>query len=588
MGAVVRQGGEGSGLFDLMEIGLGIIGVADYRVRRVNQATCRILGRNEDELVGVRWETLVHPDDWEAHLAEARQNQTAGQNHWQGVVRFVQPSGSVVHVLATSMILTDDVAPAEAERPYFLVQFQDLSQQLASHRHLRLVMENTPVTLALVDRDGCVLFNEGAIGEDAVRRLEIARRRSIFEVFRDLPDALDLTRRALAGQRACGVFSAYGHWYESQTVPICDAQGVVQSVAIVSHDVTEREIALAELRVRSAEQALVAEIGRCALGSPDPASLWHQATTAISGHLCADQVTIRAADPHSGLPHVVATAGSAAPYYPSPPPSAAPDGTALAGSRTDPPRGIAADSTSSSLTIPIGQPDNPGALLTIDRRNPDSFARHEVMFLEMVATVLAAADERFRIERDAQYQARHDGLTGLPNRTAFLDRLQRTLTRAGHDRRRTGLLFIDLDNFKRVNDSYGHQTGDDLLREVAARLQRAVRPEDSVARLSGDEFAVLCDRDPALPDVQAIARRIVTTLAAPRIVLAGQPITVAASIGIAHSDGQPIDADEFLCTADMAMYAAKRQGPGRFLVFDESMRTHIRRHFNTRTTASER
>ncbi|WP_241840145.1 EAL domain-containing protein [Frankia sp. CcI49] len=427
--------------------------------------------------------------------------------------------------------------------------------------------------LSLIDRTGRSLLSEGIPGHYR-QTLEFARRSSVFEAFADHPEALAQIRLALTGERASGVYEADGRWFDQSAVPIHGMDGAVESVAVITTDVTDREEALAQLRARSAEQAIVADLGRRALDSPNPPSIWQQAATVIAEHLRADRVTLQRTGRLSEEPELVVAveAGASASHgstSSAPPPSRAhePDDEGAPG----------LNRRRSPLCTPIGRSEDPDAVLTVFRSSPGTFADHEMAFLDGVATVLAAADARFRIEQQVRHRALHDGLTGLPNRTALLETMHRAVDRARSCRRRVGLLFIDLDGFKTVNDSLGHQAGDQLLRDVAERLRGTARKGDLVARLCGDEFAVLCDGDPTLASLREIADRVTNGLAVPRT-LAGQPVAVTASVGIALLDKgpnnhtEPRDADGLLRAADLAMYAAKRQGRGRCLAFDENMR----------------
>jgi diguanylate cyclase (GGDEF)-like protein len=160
-----------------------------------------------------------------------------------------------------------------------------------------------------------------------------------------------------------------------------------------------------------------------------------------------------------------------------------------------------------------------------------------------------------------EHQAFHDGLTGLANRVLFHDRVRHALSRrdlAGHP---IGLLFIDLDDFKRVNDGLGHDAGDELLVAVAHRLQACVRPEDTVARLGGDEFAILLDRAETPEVAAAAARRVLDGLRTP-FTLRGSQVPVSASVGVAL--GAESELDDLLREADIAMYMAKAHGKSRF------------------------
>jgi diguanylate cyclase (GGDEF)-like protein/PAS domain S-box-containing protein len=168
-------------------------------------------------------------------------------------------------------------------------------------------------------------------------------------------------------------------------------------------------------------------------------------------------------------------------------------------------------------------------------------------------------------------QATHDSLTGLPNRHLLIDRLSQSLALAQRSKSSTGLIFVDLDHFKQINDTLGHDAGDSVLRQISERLLGSVRPMDSVSRLGGDEFVVLLPQLGSPKDVIAVASRIAAHIEAP-LELPDGPIAVTASIGIARSDQTPLaqhrNPDQLLQQADTAMYHAKSLGGSQFQVFD--------------------
>ncbi len=175
--------------------------------------------------------------------------------------------------------------------------------------------------------------------------------------------------------------------------------------------------------------------------------------------------------------------------------------------------------------------------------------------------------ERKQFENRLAHQANHDDLTGLPNRTAFLERLERALARARHDSHSVGVLFLDVDRFKLVNDSLGHDVGDRLLVEVADRLRDCLRPGDVVARFGGDEFTVLLENPGSSEQAVAVAARITSSLK-DAVVVEDRELHVTSSIGIAiSSDGQD-EAGDLLRQADLAMYLAKQNGRARWEMFD--------------------
>lgn len=179
--------------------------------------------------------------------------------------------------------------------------------------------------------------------------------------------------------------------------------------------------------------------------------------------------------------------------------------------------------------------------------------------------------ERERVEQELRHASRHDPLTRLPNRAYFTERLSRAVQRARRDPAELfAVLFLDLDHFKVVNDSVGHQAGDELLVAVARRLEQCLRGEDMVARLGGDEFALLLEHVRDAGDAAHVAERILATLAMP-INVGGYELFTSASIGIVLSSSAHEQPEHLLRSADMAMYRAKVGGRGRFELFDPAM-----------------
>ena len=181
---------------------------------------------------------------------------------------------------------------------------------------------------------------------------------------------------------------------------------------------------------------------------------------------------------------------------------------------------------------------------------------------------------RKRAEDRLAHDAFHDALTQLPNRALFMDRLERAVARRrrGHEKD-VALLFLDLDRFKVVNDSLGHMVGDELLRQIARLLASEVREEDTVARIGGDEFAILLDGVDDASDPTHVAERIQERLRKP-FRLQGHDVFTSMSIGITFGGADVARAEDLLRDADTAMYRAKEMGPARYQIFDEAMHTH--------------
>ena len=292
--------------------------------------------------------------------------------------------------------------------------------------------------------------------------------------------------------------------------------GVVETTAgslllAVGRDISERRAAEARLRA-------VATLGERALVGADPAELASTTTELLQRLLPVHGAQIRRID-----------------------------GSVLAQ------RGQQAES---GMRVPIGTEDE---LLLAPRRE---LSDEELSFVRAIANTLAAALARLRDEERTRHEAVHDPLTGLANRTLLRDRLEHALARSQRERGATAVLFVDLDNFKRVNDTYGHATGDAVLVEIARRLQSAVLPGDTIARLGGDEFVAVCeeiDADAAC----AVGRRLQQAIRRP-FVAGGAEHRVSASIGVAIGDSAP---DALLAEADAATYRAKAAGRARVELF---------------------
>jgi diguanylate cyclase (GGDEF)-like protein len=191
-------------------------------------------------------------------------------------------------------------------------------------------------------------------------------------------------------------------------------------------------------------------------------------------------------------------------------------------------------------------------------------------FITVTTIAYLLARSLDRVNRQNRYRAYYDSLTGLPNRALFLDLLTQALHRFKSDHIPRAVLFMDLDQFKVINDSLGHRAGDELLIIAAQRLQNCLRPGDTAARLGGDEFIVLLDGVGEVEDAVQVAQRITEALGAP-INLAGRHIVVSTSVGIALCEDAYCEPDDLLRDSDVAMYHAKAEGKARCKVFTADM-----------------
>ncbi|HYC41961.1 MAG TPA: diguanylate cyclase [Noviherbaspirillum sp.] len=222
------------------------------------------------------------------------------------------------------------------------------------------------------------------------------------------------------------------------------------------------------------------------------------------------------------------------------------DGEALADGRKE-----------SWIGLPLVLPTGVIGALILKSHPGTRYSEKDKELLQFVSTQVATALERRRLNEELLRAARYDELTGLPNRRLFQDRMRSALARTRRHVERIALLYVDIDDFKQINDSLGHAAGDQLLAEVAHRLQQCVREEDTVARVGGDEFVVLLEEIQEPEDAQLVADKITATISQP-VHQDGQLLCVQPSIGIALYPDDGASADELLKHADMKMYESKK------------------------------
>ena len=228
------------------------------------------------------------------------------------------------------------------------------------------------------------------------------------------------------------------------------------------------------------------------------------------------------------------------------------------------------------VVVLSGQGDEDYAVEILNRGVQDYLVKWEGDG-RVILRAIRYAIERKRSEAKLHYLARYDSLTGIPNRQHLREQLEHATTRAIRRQQQMGLLFLDLDRFKAVNDTLGHELGDELLRAVVERLKGSVRQGDTVARLGGDEFAVLLEDVSGPLEIEPIARSIVSRFQEP-FQLGGRQLSVTASVGITLYPTDNTDPMALLNNADIAMYQAKEQGRNNFKFFAPSMHEEILRY----------
>jgi diguanylate cyclase (GGDEF)-like protein/PAS domain S-box-containing protein len=376
-------------------------------------------------------------------------------------------------------------------------------------------------------------------------------------------------------------------WVHDEAVLEADEDGIPVWHGVI-YDVSERKQTEGELQRALSQQAVVARLGERAMQNSDPQELMEEATSLIGRVDGVHSACIwelgrdgRRLELRAGLEEAAVGAGRRV--------SAARDSHAGAAldsgthaivadwegeTRHTMPPVLRVFGAASSLAVVIDGKNRPFGVLDVHATEPHRFSAKDVPFVQAAANVLADAIERHAADQALRYRVLHDSLTGLPNRLSFVDALADALDKATVSGSPVGILFLDLDHFKLINDSLGHHAGDALLRAVAPRLRSHLRPGDVVARFGGDEFGILIDRLADEGEAVAIADRVAAAFTQP-FSIDGVDHFVSASIGVAvsrASEERTVNAELLIRDADAAMYRAKEGGRARCVLFDAEMR----------------
>jgi len=509
----------------------------------VNRQFCAITGHTEDELLGFGYRDAIHADDLERLYPKWRADIAAGRRA-EADLRFI-PSDDEQTWAAVR------IAPVVVEGTLigYLATAQDLSEQVASDQlrreseaFLRAINDGAPIGICMVDSEGTALNANPQLVE--IMGLDPTGRNLLeFVLPDDVEHAVSTSVAAIEAGRRNYHFSIRFvrpdgtiRWVDVHIQAMLDEQGEFANSVIGAIDTTEAvETRRASERYAELLEALTDFVALCDPGGRvlylnRKAQIQTRDVPVIGPRRLGDffDAASRGRLTSEGWPEVMASGQW---------------------------HGELTLACAPGITVPVS--------VSLQMHDHPDGERSVSVQARDISDIKAA-------QQALVLQATHDALTGLPNRALLFDRAGHAIERAHRGERSVVLMFVDLDGFKDVNDRYGHDVGDEVLRVVASRLVEVVRLGDTVARIGGDEFVVLCE---GLPDPEVtldIADRIVQRVKEPFAVEAALA-SIGASVGVAFGDSMS-SVEGLVKQADLAVYAAKRTGKGRVVVYNETLR----------------
>ena len=580
--------------FELAASGMAHVDL-DGRLTDVNRRVCDMLGYAEGELLGRTVKSISHPDDRDSTDAERARMRDGEIASVQCEKRYLRKDGSLVWVnLTVALVRNADGAPQ-----YEIAVMEDITERKEREvalQRFRTALDSSADMVFLFDMDtGRLLdFNETAcqlLGYPREELLDLRAGDIRPAATRDQLRAETAELMAAPGRRHTAM-TEYRR-KDGSVFPVESRRGLLDTpqgrvLVVNSRDMTERTAAEARRAAQARYQRKISKLGQAALSKRNAGELVAKAVQTVleglgsgavaylergsgEGELILRRVAGLASTPTDSAHARVAPGNPLSPVLDASHVVTlnAPWGESL----PLPFEWIRRYGSMAALAVPAD--GGPRGVVCAFAEEPGAFGPEETRFLGAAASMVSAALHRLDSEARLAYLAQFDPLTGLPNRTLLADRFSLMIVQARRRNVSLGVLFIDLDDFKLVNDTQGHAAGDELLKEMAKRLQSSLRDGDTVARISGDEFAVILG-DLARPDDAAlVAQKIIERIAVP-VNVQGQESVVTASVGIATFPADGDNAEALLGAADAAMYRAKQSGRNAFHFFTADINTRTR------------
>jgi diguanylate cyclase (GGDEF)-like protein/PAS domain S-box-containing protein len=567
----------------------------DGRYLKVNQKFCEMLGYAESELVGQAAATFTHPDDREA-------SQRYRQLMWEGKLgkfaeerRYLHKDGRVIWTNRSVSLARD----AAGKPMYFIRVIENITDRKEVEERYRATFDSAPVGIMHTAVEGYTILRANRklcemLGYTQDELLGMASTDIVHPDYRftDQPRYKDQILKdelpSFSSERKFLRKDGSSIWVSRTVSAVNDAAGKPLYFIRIVEDISARKQAELRQRMEHKVTRLLSEAGSvkevipgiiqtlcetlgCACGARwfwdeekqtrVRAESWGLPTPAIEEFLAATREPLlqRA---KGGLVNRVWDTGE--PVW-------------IADVAQDPTFRRAPVAAKAALRGAFAFPIRFGEdiLGVMEFFSHDSRPADEILLQSALAvgSQIGQFLARWQAEERVRHLAHFDELTGLPNRSMFNQRLSHALAQAQRRKTPLAVLFIDLDRFKNINDTLGHDAGDTVLREVAERLQSCLRESDTVGRLGGDEFVVLIEDLPETVHVTAIAQKILTAVARP-FVLEGQEFHITGSIGISTYPDDSADMQTLLKNADISMYRAKEQGKNNYQFYSAQMNVH--------------
>lgn len=569
---------------------------ADGQITYASPASRRLLGYSPTAVVGGSAFGYIHPEDLRRARRALASRVSRGGRGRPIELRVAHRDGSWRHAEVTvTSLLSDPAVSALVVNVHDVTEQKRSEEQLrSSENRFRALVANSWDIITVHDATGRYLYCSPAITAQLGYQPEELIGRNPFALLHpdDLAVAVDFREVVERNQNGTTIQYRFPHrnggwrWVESAVHNRLD-DPAVGGVVVTTRDVTER-------RRREAQQAAIARLSSRMLAGGSIEALAQQAVEQVGAVLGVEHCSVVREEGEgrlkvlvrSGPPLVEDLFEAVRHGRPRTLSAQALQENRTVVWRAEPGQGapeavlerVALRSGAASVVTPA---TGSRCTLAVYSERDDSLSTDDIAFLESAANLLAAAVTRHRIERELRRQALHDELTGLPNRALLIDRLRAALGRLTRRRSSVAVLFVDVDDFKVVNDSLGHSAGDVVVAGVAARVRDAVRSSDTVARFGGDELVVVSEDSDETAAGQ-LAERLRAVLAQP-IEIGARLVTVTASIGYAVVSDPDATADDVLAQADAAMYAAKQAGKNRGVAFAAHMRASASAHLDAVT-----